>query len=174
MEVRDLHAGPWAVMGDFNLLVNPEDKNNCRINGRMLSRFRSKLNILELKEIYLNGRRYTWSNERTRPTLEKVDHVFCTTSWEDMYPNYCLTAVGSAISDHCPLLLDTNVDLCMGKRFKFEAFWTRADGFMQTVVEAWDSIPSEGNPYIVLDSKLKATAKSLKKWSDRWIGNVKL
>lgn len=40
--------------------------------------------------------------------------------------------------------------------------------------EAWSSIPQEGNPYVVLDLKLRATTKSLKKWSDRWIGNVKL
>ena len=52
------------VAGDFNLLVNPEDKSNERINCRMMAKFRSKLNSLELKEVYLNGRRYTWSNER--------------------------------------------------------------------------------------------------------------
>lgn len=63
-------------MGDFNLLVNHNDKSNDGVNRRMLSSFRSKLNTLELKELYLNGRRYTWSNERTRATLEKIDHVF--------------------------------------------------------------------------------------------------
>lgn len=62
------------VVGDFNLLVNPEDKNNSIINRRMLSRFRNNLNALELKELYLNGRRYTWSNERERATMEKVDN----------------------------------------------------------------------------------------------------
>lgn len=62
----------------------------------------------------------------------------------------------------------------MGRRFKFEAFWVKAEGFMDTVVEAWTSVPSNGNPYVALDNKLRATAKSLKKWSDRWIGNVKL
>ena len=45
---------------------------------------------------------------------------------------------------------------------------------MQTVQDAWSSVSSKGNPYVVLDAKLRATTKSLKKWSDRWIGNVKL
>lgn len=87
VDIRDLHAGPWMVVGDFNLLVNPEDKSNDRINRRMLARFRAKLNMLELKELYLNGRRYTWSNERARATLEKVDHVFCTPSWRTCIQN---------------------------------------------------------------------------------------
>ena len=37
-DVRDLHAGPWALVGDFNLIVNPEDKNNTSINRRMMVR----------------------------------------------------------------------------------------------------------------------------------------
>lgn len=73
VEIRDLHVGPWAVVGDFNLLVNENDKSNSAINRRMLARFRTTLNRLELKEVYLNGRRYTWSNERENATKEKID-----------------------------------------------------------------------------------------------------
>lgn len=65
------------------------------------------------------------------------------------------------------MLLDLRVDLGMGRRFKFESFWPKVDGFSDTVTEAWGSIPSKGNPFVVLDKKLRATAKCLKKWSDR-------
>ena len=44
----------------------------------MLAKFWRKTNMLELKEMYLNGLSYTWSNERRRPTMEKIDHVFTT------------------------------------------------------------------------------------------------
>lgn len=174
VDVRELQAGPWMIVGNFNLLVNQEDKSNTSINRRMMARFWAKLNLLELKELYLNGRRYTWSNERARATLEKIDHVFCTNSWEDLHPTCYLTALGSAISDHCPMLLDMNADLVMGHRFKFESFWTKAEGFLDTVSSAWASVPSEGNPFVVLDLKLRATTKALKKWSDRCIGNIKM
>jgi hypothetical protein len=42
----------------------------------MMARFRRALSSLELKELYLNGRRYIWSNERELSTLEKLDRVF--------------------------------------------------------------------------------------------------
>lgn len=71
-------------------------------------------------------------------------------------------------------MLDLNVEFRMGKRFRFEAFWPKADGFFEVVTETWDSIPSEGNPFVTLDNKLRATAKALQRWSDRWIGNVKM
>ncbi|XP_073355257.1 uncharacterized protein [Aegilops tauschii subsp. strangulata] len=151
VDVRELHAGPWAIMGDFNLLVSPQDKNNDVINRRMIARFRNKANQLEVKEMYLNGRKFTWSNERQRPTMEKIDHVFTTNCWDDAYPAALLTAMGSAVSDHCPLLLDINAYFAYGKRFRFD---------------------SEGNAFIVLDNKLRATAKALQWWSDRWIGNI--
>lgn len=94
-------------------------------------------------------------------TLEKIDHVFTTASWEELYPSCFLTALGSAVSDHCPLFLDLNVKLKIGKRFKFEAFWTKKLDFLDTVDSAWGSIPSNGNPFKVLDSKLRATGKAL-------------
>ncbi|XP_073363287.1 uncharacterized protein [Aegilops tauschii subsp. strangulata] len=144
VEIRDLHVGPWAVVGDFNLLAAASEKSNDAVNRRMIARFRSSLNRLELKELYLSGRRFTWSNERENATKEKIDHVFNTNAWEDLHP------------------------------FRFEAFWPRAEGFMDTVSMAWNSVPSVGNPFVVLDNKLRATAKKLQGWSDRWIGNVKL
>ncbi|XP_073353955.1 uncharacterized protein [Aegilops tauschii subsp. strangulata] len=78
------------------------------------------------------------------------------------------------MSDHRPLLLDATADLCMGRRFKFEAFWPKLDKFSETVAAAWALVPQGGNPFVVLDMKLRAMAKKLKQWSDRQIGNVKL
>ena len=93
VDIRDLHAGPWLVEGDFNLISREEDKSNALINHRMMGRFRAKLNFLELKELYLNGRRYTWSNERQMATLEKIDHVFVSNEWDEAYPTCFLSAL---------------------------------------------------------------------------------
>ena len=62
-----------------------EDKNNENINRAMMGRFRRFVNDLELKEIPLLGRRYTWSNGRDSPTLVKLDRVLCTNDWEEIY-----------------------------------------------------------------------------------------
>ena len=121
-DVRDLHAGSWTVVGDFNLLVNLEDKNRVTFNRRMMARFHAFLNRMELKELYPNGRRYTWSNERRNPTMEKIDHIFVTNSWEDIFPRNLLTAMSTTTSDHCPLLVDLDAEFQIGRRFKFESF----------------------------------------------------
>lgn len=44
-DVRYLHASPWAIVGNFNLLVDPVDKSNGLINGRLLAQFRARMNV---------------------------------------------------------------------------------------------------------------------------------
>jgi hypothetical protein len=62
--IRDQCPGPWVVIVDFNLILDESDKNNSRINRRPMCRFCGALAELELMDIHLHGRRYTWSNER--------------------------------------------------------------------------------------------------------------
>ena len=89
-EVRANCPGPWMQAGDFNMIYCSEDKNNENINRAMMGRFRHFVNDLELKEIPLLCRRYTWSNERDSPTPVKLDRVLCTNDWEEIYADNVL------------------------------------------------------------------------------------
>ena len=62
-EIRAACPRPWMLCGDFNLILRDEDKNNNNLNWRMMGRFYRLVNDLALEEVYLNGRRFTWSNE---------------------------------------------------------------------------------------------------------------
>lgn len=46
-------SGPWAVVGDFNLIYQDQDKNNTNLNRRMMGRFRRVINDLALHELHL-------------------------------------------------------------------------------------------------------------------------
>lgn len=54
--VRDACPGPWAVIGDFNLILVEADKGNARINRCNMSGFRQSVAELELIDIHLHGR----------------------------------------------------------------------------------------------------------------------
>ncbi|XP_010230205.1 uncharacterized protein LOC104582388 [Brachypodium distachyon] len=83
----------WILLGDFNLIAKAADKNNTNINRRLIGKFRGALDVLQLKEINLGGRRFTWSNEQENPVLAKIDHVFCSDDWDMMFPNALLLAI---------------------------------------------------------------------------------
>jgi exonuclease III len=173
-EVRALCNGPWLVLGDFNLILREEEKNNNNLDRAMMGRFRRWANDLALNDIPLVGRKYTWSNGHSNPTLVKLDRVFCTTDWEEQFPDSLLQSSATDDSDHCPLLLGLH-DFSRGKgRFHFQAFWTKMEGFQDVVTQAWASVPAGPCPLITLAKKLKTTARCLQSWNDKKVGKIKL
>ncbi|KAM3333368.1 hypothetical protein ACQJBY_028445 [Aegilops geniculata] len=105
-ELRDIIAGPWLLGGDFNMITSCADKNNGNLHQRTMSRFRRFIADHALRDIYLHGRRYTWSNEQLNHTLVRNDRVLCTPSWETINPQHLLRCLSTATSDHCPSLID--------------------------------------------------------------------
>ena len=96
-DTRSCCAGPWLIGGDFNMIASAEDKNNGNLHRAAMRRFRNFIADEELQDIYLHGRRYTWSNEREAPTLERIDRVLCTAGWATDHPRCmlrCLSGLG--------------------------------------------------------------------------------
>jgi hypothetical protein len=63
------------VVGDFDMILNTLEKNNTNLDRPMLARFRRFVHELELKDLYLHGRLYTWRNEREGPTLSRINRA---------------------------------------------------------------------------------------------------
>jgi len=103
--IRSSISHPWMIAGDFNLILDATDKNNLNLNRRNMGRFRRFVDEMELKDVPLHGRYFTWSNERENATLEKLDRVLVMVDWELLYPACFLQALSSDMSDHCPLHL---------------------------------------------------------------------
>ena len=90
----------WVVMGDFNIIYKARDKNNRKLNLRLMRLFRSALNYCELNEIHLQNRKYTWSNERRHLTLVRLDRFFCNEEWDTTFDDHVLHALSSGHLDH--------------------------------------------------------------------------
>jgi hypothetical protein len=105
-----------------------------------LGRFRRLIDDLALKEITLHGRKFAWSNQQDEPVLVKLDHVFCLVDWENLFPNVLLQSAAPQDSDRCPLVLGLKDNKSGRRRFNFESFWTKLDGFQEMVQTAWDSV----------------------------------
>jgi hypothetical protein len=99
------HDSKWLILRDFNLIYKAQDKNNKNLNLRLMRSFRRAIDFCELKEPWLQNRKYTWSNERRRPTLVWLDRAFYNQNWDMTFNSCTLHALSSYHSDHCPLLL---------------------------------------------------------------------
>lgn len=65
--IRTNCPGPWLLCGDFNLIYKASDKNNGRLHHGIMRSFRSALDDLQLEDLHLSGRLFTWSNETYCP-----------------------------------------------------------------------------------------------------------
>jgi hypothetical protein len=96
----------------------------------------------------------------------------CSVDWEQLFPNSVLQSRASKDSDHCPLILGLN-NLGLYKRiFHLEIFWTKLEGFMVTVEEAWNSVQACSYHFVSLSKKPKAAATALQSWSQENVGHV--
>jgi hypothetical protein len=162
------------LCGDFNLIYQAADNNNGRLSQRMMGRFRHFLNDLELLELHLHGRLFTWSNERAHPTLERIDRVFVSPDLELLFPSSSLQAISSRCSDHSPLLLSLETCTQSKRRFTFQAFWPKVADFLNTVKAVWSVPRPDADPLRLIDHLLCETAKALVKWSAKPVGYIRM
>jgi hypothetical protein len=172
--VRSDRFEPLLLCSDFKLIYKASDKNNSHINHRPMGVFQRLLQDLDLAERHLNDRLYTWSNELLHPTLTRIDHAFACSSWLDLDPHHRLREISSACSNHAPLLLHSNADSPFFKRFKFEAVWPRFPGFLDAVQEVWHLTIQNADDCRTLDFKLCNTPKAVKRWSQQFVGSIRI
>jgi len=139
-----------------------------------MSSFKATIDELGLKEINLNGRRFTWTNEQANPTMTRIDRLLCTLEWEVLFPSCFLHSLPSLMSDHTPLLLHGMLDHFNNNFFRFENFWTKMDGFQEVVQAEWGKPVNTTLPIKRFHIKMARLAKRLKKWCKEKKGNTRL
>ena len=173
MALRPTTQPKWLLLRNFNLIYRARDKNNTNVNRTLMSRFKSVLDDLELKELHFHGRWFTWTNETENPIMTKIDHIFCTKDWELANTDCFGQAVSTSMFDHYPMLLTCSLFWHINKGFKFESFWTKMPGFKEVVPQAWTWQDHSNDKIRMLHIKLWRTALVLKAWSKKEVGMLK-
>lgn len=77
---------PYLIGGDFSILRHCGEKNKQTPLSHFSDVFNSVIHLLGLREIFMSGGCFTWSNKQEQPTLEKLDRVLMSPDWENLYP----------------------------------------------------------------------------------------
>ena len=83
------------------------EKSRGRFDGHWPFLFNAVIDSLDLREVHMTGRQFTWANSLPEPTYEKLDRVLMDTDWESKYPMVSVRALEriEALSDHAPIIL---------------------------------------------------------------------
>jgi hypothetical protein len=68
------------------LLRFPFEKSKGRFDDHWPFLFNAIIDILDLREVSMVGRQFTWANNLPDPTYKKLDRVMMDSYWEDKFP----------------------------------------------------------------------------------------
>ena len=166
---------PFLMGGDFNIIRGPNEKNNDRYDDRWPSLFNAVITSLDLRELELSGRKFTWANSLPQPTFERLGRVLVSIDWEFKFPRATVQALPREItSDHTPLLLSFGDRRDAGQPiFRFELGWLTRDDFQEVVERSWTSV-CEGNTAIDLwQNKIRRLRQFLRGWGQNKSGHYR-
>jgi endonuclease/exonuclease/phosphatase family metal-dependent hydrolase len=92
-------------VGDFNLIRSPSYRNKPGGNLNEMLLFNEAISNLDLVEIPLKGRKYTWSSMQSTPLLQRLDWFFTSHSWTSSFPDTIATPLAMTTSDHVPYVI---------------------------------------------------------------------
>jgi hypothetical protein len=152
------------IVGDFNLLSAPSDKNNSNFNAALASSFNDAIRTLALFELPLLDRRYTWTNKRDTPVLARLDRALFNHAWNLRLPQSALSSLPRPTSDHFPLLVTATTDIPRSQCFRFENAWLLDPLFLPTTLPLWFRPAMVADAAIDINARLKSFRFAAKVW----------
>ena len=170
--VKGLWEGPWCIGEDFKMVLSPNDRNlDCRVMQSM-RRFNEVLNEMRLRDLPLQGGSFTWRGGHNNQRMSRLDRFLVTADWENWFSNMTQSTLPRPVSDHCPVLLDSDGIKSGPSPFRFENMWLKFEGFKDILSDWWQSLHFSGFYSFILASKLKALKGILKVWNIEVFGRV--
>lgn len=155
----------WIVVGDFNLIRRPEDRNKEGADVNEMFLFNEAINRLDLIELPLHGSRFTWTNKQFEPLLERLDWFFTSNSWTLKYLNTLVRTLVMETSDNWPCVIEIDTKIPRARVFRFETHWLSHDEFVSMAVEGWSTNQILNDPAKRLTTKFKNLRRVLKSWN---------
>lgn len=106
--VANLHDLPWVIVGDFNKVLNVEEKfGGLVVDLHWALRFQDFLNYCRMIDLGFSGPEFTWSNNQplTHLIQERIDRVFVNPTWNELYLEACVKHLERSHFDYCPVIL---------------------------------------------------------------------
>lgn len=134
--------GPWALMGDFNCVLNKEDRIGRPVTMAEIREFRECIAECGLQELRSSRAFFTWNNkqEGEEKVYSRIDRVVVNSDWITALPVSEVHYMNEGLYDHCPAIV--NWDNGKGnqrRQFKYFNMWKMADDFKERVKHSWEA-----------------------------------
>uniref|UniRef100_A0A803PRU1 Reverse transcriptase domain-containing protein n=1 Tax=Cannabis sativa TaxID=3483 RepID=A0A803PRU1_CANSA len=154
----------WVVLGDFNDILNQEERVGDRVKDQQSHLFKDCVNDCQLEDIRSSGKFFTWCNKQQgRDRIySKIDRILANLKWFDLFPGAEAIFMNEGMFDHSPALLTFHQLSQMGKKpFRYFRMWSSHPDYAQQVNRVWKQVVHGTLMYQIV-AKLKALKPVLK------------
>lgn len=162
---------PWCLGGDFNEILEINERLGCIRMERGMHDFHNFINLMEVQDIPMLGRQFTWTNFQDNPIHSRLDKFFLSQEWLSQF-NLLQWGLPRSISDHCPILLTNNSVDWGPKPFKFINAWLSHPQCLKIIKDSWESSLHTGWAGFRIMNKLFDLQLKLKEWNESDFGNI--
>lgn len=83
--LRSHFTSPWCLGGDLNEVRNSEERQGCSNRDRGMRDLNKFIDDMELMDLQLLGRSFTWSNSQDEEKWSKIDRFILHLEWLDVF-----------------------------------------------------------------------------------------
>ncbi|XP_074291826.1 uncharacterized protein LOC141618631 [Silene latifolia] len=138
--LKDICTKPWCVCGDFNSLLNYNERLGSEMNENELRDFRHCVTYCEVTDIQAHGSFFTWNNKHDPDTrgFSRIDRFLVNIEWMFLYPDSYAYFMNEGTFDHCPCICYRKVDMPVRKTsFRYFNMWSLAPNFHSIIQMEW-------------------------------------
>jgi hypothetical protein len=162
--IQMAEAIDWLVVGDFNLLRGPHNRNRPGGDVQEMLLFNEAISAQGWVELPLHGKQFTWSNKQHPHLLERLDWFFTSSSWTINYPDTSVHSLVMEPSDHVPCVIQVYTNIPKKNSFRFENYMMEHEHFFQVVQHGWSLPTNQTDKAKVLTAKFKNLRRVLRAW----------
>lgn len=108
-----------------------------------MAEFNHFLDQLEIVDVPILGRRFTWCNSLDGERWSGLDRILLDTAWLEKF-KFKMWGLPRLVSDHCPLLLMEDERNWGPRSFRFLNAWTLHPEFISIAQKTWTERQVQG------------------------------
>lgn len=162
---------PWCIGGDFNEIKDVSERVGCIGVDRGMRDFIEFCNNMEILDLPMLGRKFTWSNYQNQAIHSRLDRFLLSQTFLDKF-KVLQWGLPRPISDHCPIMLLDDKRDWGPKPFRFMDMWLSHPDCLKIAKATWDEVQVCGWAGFTIVQKLRAIKDRLRVWNKEEFGNI--
>ncbi|KAL9670720.1 hypothetical protein QQ045_008278 [Rhodiola kirilowii] len=170
VELKATNSGEWVIGGDFNSVLAEEERSNSIFNGKDANLFQDFIQAMEVLDLLLKGRRFTWGNKNG---ASRLDRFLISPGVLSSWPKIEQVGLEKGPSDHVVVPVSVGEKSWGIRPFRILNAWLDHPGLKGRVKEAWSYVEVQGWKGFTIQRRLARVRSMLSHWNKKSFGDIR-